>query len=265
MDWRFVVPIILASLFGIATIVLTIRNTRKKKPVWALNIRQIIGLGTDAPPELKVTFNGQPVNDIYRTVFIFFNKGRETIRKNDVAETVAVHFEGANILREPTILATSREANKFSLRQPYGHRDNASELNFLYLDHDDGAVVEVLHSRSENIKCSGTIMDAKEIGYIGEFLPRRPPRWLAIIYGCFIPLSIFLIFVLSSVFTDGFVNLQNKNVLPLFVLIMLFIIVNLVRLVRSDIPIFYRYLKFPKWAGFLRLPLSDDSLRRMMR
>ena len=95
MDWRFLVTIIITVVLGIITIFLALKLIKRKKPVWARNTTKIIGIGTNAPPELKMTFHGQSVDNVYRTVFIFFNRGTETIRKADVAEAVAIHFEGA--------------------------------------------------------------------------------------------------------------------------------------------------------------------------
>jgi len=165
MDWRFLLTIIspVTVALGIATIILAIKLAKKKKPVWALNTRGIIGIGTGAPSELKMTFRGLPVDDVYRTVFVFFNKGTETIRKADVAEAVAIHFEGAKILDQPTALATSKQVNKLSVRHVIQDGDEAVEVDFLYLDHNDGIMVEVLHTKSERTRCSGIIMGAGEI------------------------------------------------------------------------------------------------------
>ena len=101
MDWRFLATISLTVILGIATIVLAIKHTKKKKPVWAYITRKIIGLGANAPPELKLTFDERPINDVYQTIFILFNKGNEAIRQNDITENVAIHFKGADILRHP--------------------------------------------------------------------------------------------------------------------------------------------------------------------
>lgn len=177
MDWTLL-GIILAAIFFIATVVLARRLAKKKKPAWAHSTTKVIGLGSDAPPELKMSFAGKPVADVYRTIFIYLNKGNETIPQAHVTEKIAVHFEGADILRKPTILAASMEANKVSVGQSTKDGDNVIALQFLYLDHDDGVVVEVLHTESQRIKCSGNIMGTDKIEDMGKFIPPRSKRLL---------------------------------------------------------------------------------------
>jgi hypothetical protein len=77
MDWGFI-GVILAIIFGITTLFLSIfaiRRSRQKKPVWAYVSRQIIEIGKNAPREIKLFFNDEPVNNVYRTYVIFFNAG----------------------------------------------------------------------------------------------------------------------------------------------------------------------------------------------
>lgn len=199
MDWGFI-SVILAPIFFVAMVVFAIKLTRKKEPVWAYKTAEIIGLGTDAPPELEMTFDGEPVNDVYRTTFIFFNKGNETVRNTDVTEKVAIHFKEARVLREPTVLATSKEANKFSIRLAVKDVDIAVELDFSYLDHNDGAVVEVLHTKSQGITHSGNIIGTNRIGYIGKFLPPESNRPIIRLAGVFIPLGLSLALIALALF-----------------------------------------------------------------
>lgn len=248
-------------VLSVATIALALKLAKKKKPAWALNTKRVIGIGTNAPPELKMTFGGRQIHDVYRTVFIVFNRGAETIHKTDVVEPVTLHFDGANILRPPNILAIGKEANMVSTKHLVQDGDEAIEVGFRYLDHSDGVVVEVFHSEPERIRCSGVIMGAKEIGYLGEFLPRRPPQWLAITYGIITVGSAVLIYAMIRRLPDAVVSIQDRFwlVAPLF--LVLLVIFNWAR-VLSDTPVFYRYHKFPKWAGFLKLPRSDEPRLR---
>lgn len=132
---------ILAIIFGITTligIVVTIKLAKRKQPAWAHKTRKIIGLGTEAPQELKLTFNGKSINDVYRTIFIFFNKGNEAIQSNDVPQKVSINFGGAEILREPVIKGKSDESIGFSAQRVVTEENDSIELDFSYLDHDDG-------------------------------------------------------------------------------------------------------------------------------
>lgn len=169
MNWGVIVAIVLTVGFGIATLVLALRLAKRKKPVWAYKSKKIIGLGTNVPPELKLTFSGTLVNDVYQTNFIFFNNGNEAIRQDDVTEKVILQFKGAEILRQPSIKQKSSEAIRFSAKQVVKNAENSVELDFLYLDHKDGAVVEVMHTECKEIACATNIIGARKVANIGQF------------------------------------------------------------------------------------------------
>ena len=261
MDWSIVLAVILFVATVVLSVVLAFKLTKRKKPVWACNTRKIIGIGSNAPPELQMTFNGSPVDDVYQTVFIFFNRGTETIRKDDIAEAVAIHFEGAKILRPPTILATGKEANNLLVRHLVKDGDEAVEVDFIYLDHGDGVVVEVFHTKPERIRCSGIIMGTNEIDYIGAFLPSRPPEWQTLYYA--------LMAVVGGSFTYFSVSelvhpvLGSPDLKPFLIFTLILGISTICLLVYilvaspEGVPVFYRYLKFPKWASLLKLPWSE--------
>ena len=198
MDWRFLATIIVTVALGIATLILALKLAKKRQPVWAYKTTKIIELGNNALPELKLTFNEQPVSDVYRTRVILFNKGNEPILKDNVTESIAIHFKGANILQQPTILAKSREGIGVSAKQVVKDGDDAIEISFQYLDHNDGAVIEVLHTTSQDIKPSGNIIGTRKIRYIGEFAPTlNQPLYnslisVVVLIGCIVAYFIYL-------------------------------------------------------------------------
>ena len=210
MDWTML-GIILAPIFFIVTIVLAIRLNKKKKPAWAHKTRKVIGLGSDAPPELKMTFAGKPVTDVYRTTFIYFNRGNETIPQEHVTEPIAVHFEGADILREPARLAMSKEANKVSVTQSTKDGDNVVALQFLYLDHNDGVVVEVLHTESRRIRCSGNIMGTDKTKDMGEFIPPSSKQLPIRLAGVIVLAAMVLALITLTVMRYRFGMLEDSN------------------------------------------------------
>jgi hypothetical protein len=248
---------VLAAVFFVATVVLSVvlasKLSRKKSPVWALNTRKIIGIGTDSPSELKMTFHGLSINDVYRTVFIFFNKGAETIRKADVAEAVAIHFEGAKILDQPTALATSKQVNKLSVTRVIKDGDEAVQVDFLYLDHNDGVMVEVLHTKSERIRCSGVIMGAHDIRYIGEFLQRPAPYWLTIMTAALCVLVGYVVYLMWHDVRNTLAT-HPKYWLIIPIVATLFIVGYWVHSMVARLPLVYRYLRFPRWTGLRKPP-----------
>ncbi|MBA7680695.1 hypothetical protein ES703_89016 [subsurface metagenome] len=250
MDWGLIGTIV----FGIVAIILVVMRARRKKPVWAYNTTKIIGLGTNPPPELKLAFNGRPVNEVYRTTFILFNQGREAVRKEDVYKKATIRFKGAEILREPTIKATSKDAIKFSAKRVVKSGENSIELGFKYLDHEDGAVVEVIHTANEDVFCEADIVGAKEIVNIGEFETSHH-RLLGIRAGIFTLIGIVIICLLVRELISG---IQEPNTLRLT------LVGVLIALTLSTIPEWKTYLhrrKFPSWSRNIPTPIEGTHIQ----
>lgn len=180
MNWGTILSIALVIVLFVISTILALRLAKRKKPVWAYKTKRIIGLGTDAPAELKLYYGSNPVENVYQTRFIFFNRGNEAIRQDDVTEKVSLLFKKAKILRQPVIQAKSSEAIKLSAKQLIKQAQDTIQLDFLYLDHNDGAVVEVTHTECEKIDCIGNIIGVKKIVNIGQFevsYPRHLGLW----------------------------------------------------------------------------------------
>jgi hypothetical protein len=245
MDWRFLVTILVAVSLGIAVIVLALRVTRKRQPVWAYRTTKIIGLGSDAPSDLELTFNEQVVSDVYRTRFIFFNRGNEAILKDNVTESVAIQFKGAEILRQPDIKAKSKEAIEFSARQVVKGGYNCVEVDFLYLDRDDGGVVDVLHTASEKISCTGNIIGSREIKNIGEFEPAAARRQRERVIVSSVLVAAFLGLVLYQFLTSRREPWEEPGVtLFAFVLSIAMLVISLCKPFS-----YFRQRRFPGWGA----------------
>jgi hypothetical protein len=240
MDWSLL-GIILAVVFFVTTIVLAFKLAKKRQPVWAYRTTKIIGLGSNAPPELKLTFNEQSVSDVYRTRVILFNKGNEPILEENVTESIAIHFKGANILRQPTILAKSKKGIELSTKQVVKDGDNAIEISFKYLDHNDGAVIEVLHNMSQGIEASGNIIGTSKIRYIGEFVPTIGQPFVNALMNnlVYVVVPLAAIGVASWAFRK---ELIQGNLAYIVFPAMFFIFLGL------GVASFLRYRRFPRWS-----------------
>lgn len=244
MSREFLVTIIVAVILGIAAIVQTIRATRRKKPVWAYSRKRVIGIGSVAPPELNLTFNGRPVKEVYQTDVVFFNGGTEAMRREDVKENITMLFKEAEILREPIIKSKSKEAIGFSAKRAVKDGDGAIELDFAYLSHNDGAIIEVLHTSKGKISCGGTIIDVDKISYFGEFAKfRREPFALNVIRSFFVPF-VMLGFILAAV-VRGEIHYPLEHFDTALLIVSIVIISSLIW---SDTIPLVRYLRFPKWS-----------------
>jgi len=105
----------------------------------------------DAPKgnlgDIQVTFHGNPVNRVTRTRIAVWNSGTEALRKTDLVSSYSLRFEFAGdirILRVQEIRMT-KVANEVTLPQNPIF-PNVLFLSFEFLDHNDGAIFEVLHT-----------------------------------------------------------------------------------------------------------------------
>ena len=151
----------------ILSVHLLIKRIKKKKPIWGLKTRSIFGLGGNASPELTLFFQNTKVDDVYQTKFVFFNQGNDTIREDDVTDNITIHFKGCKLLQEPSLIPTKGEV-RFTQKVKAKGKDSTVQLSFRYLDHNDGAVVDMLHTKYEEITWSGNIIGC-EIGRLKEY------------------------------------------------------------------------------------------------
>jgi hypothetical protein len=241
MDWG-IAQTILTVVFGVTaiiSIVVAIRLARRKKPSWAYDTSQIIGLGTNAPPELKLTFDNFVVPDVYRTMLIFYNRGNETIRKSDVNEAVTIKLKNGKLLRDPNLQAVSRAQIRLSAIR---RGDELAEIDFSYLDQGDGGVIELLHTKYDEIDCDGDIMGAGKPVKLGKFYYQSPrykiPKILVYTIMLGMPLALIVAILAASSWSA---KIEDWVYIGLVVLI--WPAQFIVRMWPD-----YRYLKFPKWS-----------------
>jgi len=252
MDWGIISAIIAIILF-IVSVTLSLRLVRKKRPVWAYRTINIIGLGTDAPRELQLTYDGKPVRDVYRTTIIVFNNGSEPIRANDVTAPITISLAGGEILSQPTIKARSNDEINFSAKQT---GNSNIVVDFQYLDHNDGAVFDVIHTAVQQISCGANIIGAKKIAYKGEFedvFPRVLRPWSVVT-------SILGIIGISLLVAGWRGKLPFGSPIVDFVVVASIIFgMFFVATLGNVIPLYFRSRKFPTWSrGVTKTRIATD-------
>ena len=244
MDWASTVTVIATLGFGISTLVLALRLRRNKQPVWSYATRKIIGTGGEAPEEVKLMFNDEEVADVYHTLAVFFNKGSEPIRREDVARCIRLDLCHGRLLRDPKVLATSKEENRFSASHA---GDRTVELDFQYLGRDDGACVEMLHTGGRVFSVSGTVIDAKITKVQGFARCLRAPdagRWVVLTMFA-AALALLSLFVVQSIGREE-VGLEQAITIAVLSGYSIFVFRVLVY------PVWIQRLRFPAWCRDVR-------------
>jgi hypothetical protein len=98
---------------------------------------------------------------------IFWNKGKDTIDRSDVAQTYPIHIRAlkeAEIL-DVKILKQNNLSSNFSVELLDGGK--VALIDFDYIDEQQGAIFQVIHTGTNyfSVALTGNIKGAKEIDY----------------------------------------------------------------------------------------------------
>lgn len=121
---------------------------------------RLLGLsGEGLPKDITVQYQGQPIPRLTRTLVVVWNDGERTILGKDVVESdpLRLRVEDAGSVLAATILKSSRHVCQLQVNLPIDNSHQV-DLSFEFLDADDGAVIEVLHtSEKRATQLQGTI------------------------------------------------------------------------------------------------------------
>ena len=239
MDFNIIINIVLAMI-AITSLILLIRQYKRKKPVWAYSTRHIIGRDAEAPPELKYVFGTREVSEVYKTTIIFFNKGTDKFcgdlvhaGNSDLNEAIIIQFKGAEILRPPTIPKRSKGVVNFSVEQVENCADSV-KLHIPILNHNDGAVIEVWHTQ-----CSEIDIPNADITQMKEFVRHRPEGFYGNIAVPFVLLAVFIWLLFSEIVQGELLS----DYLPLLIIAVALFVISIWGLNRQ-----LRYRAFPSWS-----------------
>ena len=151
-----------AIILGTVSILLVIWFRKVKRPRYMIRNQQLIEDFSSRYPDLEVTHKGRPVANVTVSRIAFWNAGNETIQADDIAAKdpprIAVP-EGFEILNH-SLAGVSKPANGIKVRANAARQ--CVDICFDYLDKNDGAVVEIIHTCvfTDEFKLLGSIKGA---------------------------------------------------------------------------------------------------------
>ena len=135
------------------------------------------------PAGAEVRYRGTPVPRITSSTVWIWNAGKKTVRGSDIVKRDPLQLRfGGEVLNVRT-RTVSREVVKFAIHTPKDTSEEATKtvcLDFDFLDPDDGASLEVLHTGpDETPKLTGTIVGLpRGPQHWGSSTPHNPERWI---------------------------------------------------------------------------------------
>jgi len=195
------------NVIGVVGIVLTViglylsfKGWKRKRPTYVIRSNNIFTGLEHTIPDLEVRFPGygSPVKALTVTKVAFWNAGTETINRQDVVKDnpLSLRAKSGVVILSVSILERTMTFNK--LECGLNRERTEATITFDYLDHNDGALIQIFHSGTGNddIQLEGTIKGARSIQRRSIGMPpsrKQLPRRLTIIPG------VCLIWVLLAV------------------------------------------------------------------
>jgi len=164
MDTLWLVTIILAILFGVATIsglYVGIAGLRRKRLGWAVRSYLVIHGRQPLIPGLKILYQDQQVENVTVSRLAFWNTGSATIRAGDISLTEPLRIEA----REGVSLLDVELLKSTTAPSPLSHDEDPerrqSTIQFEHLEVNRGAVFQVVHSGTSSLDISlqGYVVD----------------------------------------------------------------------------------------------------------
>jgi len=158
--------LLLGILSILATIYFALKYAERKEPrFYSLNESKI-AISKDTPADIQIMYKGQKVMRVSSTLIWFWNAGKRPINKEDIpaGQPLLVNLSEPerNIeILDVAIRKTSREAINFRVTKC---DTSTVELNFDFLDHNDGAAIEIQHTGTleATVTISGIILGASK-------------------------------------------------------------------------------------------------------
>lgn len=153
-------------IIGIVSIFLSIyfffKSLESKTPLCHYRTyRGILKLTSQKDSKIKIFFNSEEVDRIFVTYIWFWNGGKRPITRQDIQQKLRIKLIDDKIkalILDYKVIKTSRDAIHFFINKS----DNVLDVDFEFLDHKDGVVVEIQHTGGYETKVviEGVILGA---------------------------------------------------------------------------------------------------------
>jgi hypothetical protein len=134
-------------------------TTRSRSRVAAqINSLELVGVNSVLPDEIEFLFRGNKVPKVTLSRIAIWNIGNTTLTADQIVDgdpLLIVTSEGSEIL-EATILNCTRQVNEFSCVRVHDV-PNQAFCRFDYLDPQDGALIQIIHTGTDKVQVVGTL------------------------------------------------------------------------------------------------------------
>ena len=159
--------VILLSLFiGGLGVYITLRTSKSKNPQLLTKSTNIISDTSTIIPGLEVLYKDVPQDNITITKLLYWNKGYEPIRSDDIPKNNPIRIlpvSNTKIL-SVELIYPRKEENRNNINTDFIEDEQQVTLTFDYLDSQEGLIIQVLHNgkKGGDLQFSATIIGSKK-------------------------------------------------------------------------------------------------------
>jgi hypothetical protein len=136
------------------------RGIQKKQITYSIQTRDLVFHSRDYPSNLKITFDGRDIEALTRATVYIWNSGNQPITEQDLRTATRMTLELPNglVFLQKSISFETRKANNVRL--------NGFEIEFDYLNQNDGFIIDIFAEKKVDvalrygIKLQGEIIGA---------------------------------------------------------------------------------------------------------
>lgn len=142
-------------------------QNKKKEPVYWIRTTHLVRKTTKNVEGLQLLYNGHEVADLSTTKFVFWNKGKEAIKRSDIASKnpIKITIDPEYEILDVYIDSCTNDDNNFTTEK---QNDCKSILiNFEFMEQNDGVSLKITHTapNSDKFKVSGKVISGMKIAY----------------------------------------------------------------------------------------------------
>lgn len=153
----------IVGIFGVLGVLLSIyfyyKSKKVKDPRYVIRSGNLISGPTQKIAPLEILFKNKPISNFSVSKVAFWNEGRDTIHKTDIAaaDPLTITMLGKSEILDATVIYRSKDATQFDIEVSKDCRK--LKIYFDYLDKCEGGVIQILHSgkSSDDLRMGGTI------------------------------------------------------------------------------------------------------------
>lgn len=121
-----------------------------KEPVYSIKSNNIVSGSISKFENLKVLYKDREIENLTISKILFFNRGNETITSNDLKTINPIKFgsETSRVL-DASLIQVNNHSN--NIKVDFNKDTEYIDIDFDYLDHNQGFVVQVIHTGTSSV------------------------------------------------------------------------------------------------------------------